>query len=85
MKKKMTNGRQTADTNILRAAIVIGSIFGTLVGGEALAISGIRQEAAVSQPAIVVQQADGSQWLISKTDVAQLIVPAPLTESRSSN
>ena len=81
-----SKGRSKTDTTKLKVSLVIGSVLATLVGGEMLAKQEIFAQAAEPPQAapIVVQQADGTQWVVSDTPMVELVIPDPVTTSQSS-
>ena len=83
---KKSNGRGKTDTTKLKVSLVIGSVLATLVGGEMLAKQELFAQAAEPPQAapIVVQQSDGTQWVVSDTPMVELIIPDPVTTSQSS-
>ena len=80
-------GRGKTDTTKLKVSLIIGSVLATLVGGEMLARQDFFTEAAaepVQTAPIVVQQTDGTEWVVSDAPIAQLVIPDPVTTSQSS-
>ncbi len=80
-------GRGGLDTTMLKASIVAGSLAATIVGGQALstaASSALEADVIPVSNPIVIQLADGTDWVISDAPMVELVIPDPVASSRSS-
>lgn len=83
-RKQRKPGRGKTDTSKLKISLVVGSVLATLVGGEMLANQeSVVQAEPVSAP-VVIQQADGTDWVVSNGPIVELVIPDPVTRSRTS-
>ena len=81
--RRKPNRRKT-DTSKLQVSLVAGSILATLVGGEMLANQdNIAQAEPMGSP-VIAQQADGTNWTVNNDPIVELVIPEPVTKSRSS-
>ena len=81
-KRKPRRGQ--TDTSRLKVSLVVGSILATLVAGEMLAHQDAIVAAEPINAPIVVQQSNGLEGIIGNDPIVELVIPEPVTRSRSS-